>query len=44
MRNEHDKPKKGASDMDPTFAAYLNDELLSVVHQRDEIPGVFLKR
>lgn len=44
MKNEHDKLDPTAVSMDPYFAAYLNDELLSVVPERKEKPGVFLKR
>ncbi|KAL2519477.1 Paired amphipathic helix protein Sin3-like 4 [Abeliophyllum distichum] len=44
MDNEHDKPEVTAVSMDPKFAAYLNNDLLSVVHERKEKPGVFLKR
>ncbi|KAI3452783.1 hypothetical protein Pfo_009446 [Paulownia fortunei] len=44
MKNEHDKPEVTAVSMDPTFAAYLNDELLSVVPERKENPRIFLKR
>ncbi|KAL0421248.1 UNVERIFIED_CONTAM: Paired amphipathic helix protein Sin3-like 4 [Sesamum latifolium] len=45
MKNEHDKLEPTAVSMDPNFAAYLNDELLrSVVHERKDKPGVFLKR
>lgn len=44
MKNEHDKPEETAVYMDPTFAAYLNDELLSVVPKRMEKPRIFLKR
>ncbi|PIN24928.1 hypothetical protein CDL12_02316 [Handroanthus impetiginosus] len=44
MKNEHDKPEVTAVSMDPTFAAYLNGELLSVVPERKEKPRMFLKR
>ncbi|KAL0385641.1 UNVERIFIED_CONTAM: Paired amphipathic helix protein Sin3-like 3 [Sesamum radiatum] len=45
MKNEHDKLEPTAVSMDPNFAAYLNDELLrSVVRERKDKPGVFLKR
>lgn len=44
MDNEHDKPEVTAVSMDPKFAAYLNNDLLSVVPERKETPGVFLKR
>lgn len=44
MDNEHDKPEVTAVSMDPRFAAYLNNDLLSVVPERKEKPGVFLKR
>ncbi|XP_012855246.1 PREDICTED: paired amphipathic helix protein Sin3-like 3 isoform X2 [Erythranthe guttata] len=41
MKNEHDKPK---GVMDPDFAAYLNNELLSTVPERSGNPRIFLKR
>ncbi|KAI3467443.1 hypothetical protein Pfo_024106 [Paulownia fortunei] len=44
MKNEHDKLEPTAVSMDPNFAAYLNDELLSVFPERKGKPGVFLKR
>ncbi|KAG8366233.1 hypothetical protein BUALT_Bualt17G0055200 [Buddleja alternifolia] len=42
MKNEHDKPEPAAVSMDPDFAAYLSNELLSAAPRR--MPGVFLKR
>lgn len=44
MKNEHDKPEESSIYMDPTFAAYLNDELLSVVPERKGKSKIFLKR
>ncbi|KAL9149445.1 hypothetical protein ABFS82_12G110600 [Erythranthe guttata] len=44
MRNDLDKPEPAAVSVDPTFAAYLNDDLLSVQPERYQRPGVFLKR
>ncbi|PIN18039.1 Histone deacetylase complex, SIN3 component [Handroanthus impetiginosus] len=44
MKNEHDKPEPAAVSMDPNFAAYLGDELLSVVPERKEESAVFLMR
>ncbi|KAL8532585.1 hypothetical protein ACS0TY_008973 [Phlomoides rotata] len=44
MKNEHDKPEEAAIYMDPTFAAYLNDELLSIVPERKGKSRIFLKR
>ncbi|XP_009765634.1 paired amphipathic helix protein Sin3-like 3 isoform X1 [Nicotiana sylvestris] len=40
----HDKPEMSAVSMDPNFAAYLSNELLSVIPQKKENPGVFLTR
>lgn len=44
MRYELDKPEVTAVSVDPDFAAYLNEELLSVNPQKKEKPGVFLMR
>ncbi|KAG8383142.1 hypothetical protein BUALT_Bualt05G0153900 [Buddleja alternifolia] len=44
MKNEQDKPEVTAVSMDPNFAAYLNDELLTVVPERKRKPGIFMKR
>lgn len=40
----HDKTEMSAVSMDPNFAAYLSNELLSVIPQKKENPGVFLTR
>ncbi|CAN0924109.1 Paired amphipathic helix protein Sin3-like 4 [Linum grandiflorum] len=39
----HDKPEVTAVSMDPNFAAYLHNEFLSIVPEKKEKPGVFLK-
>lgn len=39
----YDKPEVSAVSMDPKFAAYLSNELLSVIPQKEN-PGVFLTR
>lgn len=39
----YDKPEVSAVSMDPNFAAYLSNELLSVIPQKEN-PGVFLTR
>lgn len=39
----YDKPEMSAVSMDPNFAAYLSNELLSVIPQKEN-PGVFLTR
>ncbi|KAK4715701.1 hypothetical protein R3W88_014039 [Solanum pinnatisectum] len=39
----YDKPEMSAVTMDPNFAAYMSNELLSVIPQKEN-PGVFLTR
>ncbi|CAN1816987.1 Paired amphipathic helix protein Sin3-like 4 [Linum perenne] len=40
----HDKPEVTAVSMDPNFATYLHNDFLSIVPEKKEKPGVFLKR
>ncbi|XP_012092008.1 paired amphipathic helix protein Sin3-like 4 isoform X2 [Jatropha curcas] len=40
----HDKPEVSAVSMDPNFAAYLHNDFLSIVPDKKEKPGIFLKR
>ncbi|XP_038713582.1 paired amphipathic helix protein Sin3-like 4 isoform X4 [Tripterygium wilfordii] len=40
----HDKPEVTAVSMDPNFAAYLHNDFLSVVREKKEKSGIFLKR
>ncbi|KAG8654022.1 paired amphipathic helix protein Sin3-like 4 isoform X3 [Manihot esculenta] len=40
----HDKPEMAAVSMDPNFVAYLHNEFLSIVPDKKEKPGIFLKR
>ncbi|KAF5726781.1 paired amphipathic helix protein Sin3-like 4-like isoform X3 [Tripterygium wilfordii] len=40
----HDKPEVTAVSMDPNFAAYLYNDFLSVIREKKERPGIFLKR
>ncbi|GLU03025.1 hypothetical protein SLE2022_202450 [Rubroshorea leprosula] len=40
----HDKPEVTAVSMDPNFAAYLQNDFLSVVPEEKENTGIFLKR
>ncbi|KAJ6431183.1 hypothetical protein OIU84_018637 [Salix udensis] len=40
----HDKPEVTAVSMDPNFASYLLNDFLSVVPDKKEKPGIFLKR
>ncbi|KAG6713221.1 hypothetical protein I3842_05G141700 [Carya illinoinensis] len=40
----HDKPEVTAVSMDPNFSAYLHTDFLSVVPERKEKSGIFLKR
>jgi len=40
----HDKPEVTAVSMDPNFASYLHNDFLSVVPDKKEKPGIFLKR
>lgn len=44
VKNEQDKPEETAIYMDPAFAAYLNDELLSVPPERKGKHKIFLRR
>ncbi|EPS65235.1 hypothetical protein M569_09548, partial [Genlisea aurea] len=45
LKNDHDKPQPTAASMDPSFASYLNHELLSVVVPRTgENPGMIMER
>ncbi|BBG94142.1 SIN3-like 4 [Prunus dulcis] len=40
----HDKPEMTAVSMDPNFSAYLHNEFLSVLPDKKEKSGIFLKR
>ncbi|KAF5443219.1 hypothetical protein F2P56_035794 [Juglans regia] len=40
----HDKPEVTAVSMDPNFSAYLHTDFLTVVPEKKEKPGIFLKR
>ncbi|KAI4314256.1 hypothetical protein L6164_027183 [Bauhinia variegata] len=40
----HDKPEVTAVSMDPNFSAYLHNDFLSVVPDKKEKSGIFLKR
>lgn len=40
----HDKPEVTAVSMDPNFAAYLHNDFLSVVPEKKEKLGIFLRR
>ncbi|KAJ4836782.1 hypothetical protein Tsubulata_013609 [Turnera subulata] len=40
----HDKPEVTAVSIDPNFAAYLHNDFLSVVPDKKEKSGIFLKR
>ncbi|CAL0311940.1 unnamed protein product [Lupinus luteus] len=44
MDHGHDKPEVTAVSMDPNFSAYLHRDFLSVVPDKKERPGIFLKR
>lgn len=44
MRYGHDKPEVAAVTMDPNFSAYLHNDFLSVVPDKKEKSGIFLKR
>lgn len=44
MEKGHDKPEVTAVAMDPNFLAYLQNDFLSVVPDKKEKPGIFLKR
>lgn len=43
MENGHDKPEVTAVSMDPSFAAYLYNDFLSVLSKKGK-PGIFLER
>lgn len=40
----HDKPEVTAVSMDPNFSAYLHNDFLSVLPDKKEKSGIFLKR
>lgn len=40
----HDKPEVTAVSMDPNFSAYLHNDFLSVVPEKKEKSGIFLRR
>lgn len=44
MDHGHDKPEVTAVSVDPNFAAYLHNDFLSLVPDRKEKPGIFLRR
>ncbi|XP_031386160.1 paired amphipathic helix protein Sin3-like 4 isoform X2 [Punica granatum] len=44
MDGGHDKPELTAVSMDPNFASYLHNDFLSVVPDKKEKLGIFLKR
>ncbi|XP_057529106.1 paired amphipathic helix protein Sin3-like 3 isoform X2 [Amaranthus tricolor] len=44
MEKGHEKPEVSAVSLDPTFSAYLHNEFLSVVPDKKEKTGIFLKR
>ena len=44
MDNGHDKPEVTAVSMDPNFSAYLHNDFLSVVPEKKEKSGIFLRR
>ncbi|XP_062111773.1 paired amphipathic helix protein Sin3-like 4 isoform X2 [Humulus lupulus] len=44
MDSGHDKPEVTAVSMDPTFASYLYNDFLSVLPDKKEKSGMFLKR
>ncbi|KAM7250897.1 hypothetical protein ACFE04_022780 [Oxalis oulophora] len=44
MDNAHYKPQESAFPIDPHFAAYLHNDFLSVVPEKDEKPGIYLRR
>lgn len=44
MEKGHEKPEVAAVSLDPTFSAYLHNEFLSVVPDKKEKAGIFLKR
>lgn len=44
MDNGHDKPEVTPVSMDPNFAAYLHNDFLSIVPDKKEKFGIFLKR
>lgn len=44
MDSGHDKPEVTAVSMDPNFSAYLYNDFLSVLPDKKEKSGIFLKR
>jgi len=44
MDSGHDKPEVTAVSMDPNFSTYLLNDFLSVVPDKKEKSGIFLKR
>lgn len=44
MDNGHDKPEVTPVSMDPNFATYLQTDFLSIVPDKKEKFGIFLKR
>ncbi|GMH01660.1 hypothetical protein Nepgr_003499 [Nepenthes gracilis] len=44
MENRHDKPEVTAVSMNPIFSAYLHDEFLTILPDKNEKPGIFLNR
>ncbi|XP_014501051.1 paired amphipathic helix protein Sin3-like 4 isoform X2 [Vigna radiata var. radiata] len=44
MDSGHDKPEVTAVSMDPNFSTYLHNDFLSVVPDKKEKSGIFLKR
>ena len=44
MEKGYDKPEMTAVSVDPNFSAYLHNDFLSVVSDKKENPGIFLKR
>lgn len=40
----HDKPEVAAVSMDPNFASYLHDDILSFDSDKKEKSGIFLRR
>lgn len=44
MDNGHDKPEVTPVSMDPKFATYLQTDFLSIVPDKKEKFGIFLKR
>ncbi|KAL8161565.1 hypothetical protein V2J09_013054 [Rumex salicifolius] len=44
MDNAHDKPEFTAVSVEPTFAAYLNNDFLTLASNKKEKSGMFMKR